>query len=176
MKSTSKGPVGRRAGRGSRVALALVGSLVLAACGTSKDPGASPSASSAGQVAAGISTQEPPETWALTIQQGGLTETVVVAVTFGLDGPTFSQSGTGGWFFVLPAQTVNVAGSIVGSNWQFTNMTGSGDGVTLTGGGSGQANGAYPIATSVSGTVTWNLRSSSGTQVETSSWSGVRTQ
>jgi hypothetical protein len=86
-----------------------------------------------------------------------------------------------GWFFTVPAcpggkYKIPAEGNIFrtngGDRWDFNGLAGSGCGWIWIGTGTGIANGKFPDATYVSGTITGTFRSGTVTTNTTNQWEG----
>lgn len=96
---------------------------------------------------------------------------------------TFSETSDspGWWIFDTvgnPLYKLPVGGNIVHSSqgdiWQFVNFGNAGGGYQTLGRGEGTANGNFPNANAVSGTITFTTQSRLGTVTGTVKWSGKR--
>ena len=96
---------------------------------------------------------------------------------------TFSETSDspGWWIFDTagnPMYRLPVGGNIFhssqGDSWQFVNFGNAGGGYQTLGCGEGTANGSFPNANAVSGTVTFTTQSPLGTVTGTVKWSGKR--
>ena len=121
---------------------------------------------------------EAAQTWELTNETGDI---AIVAVTPFTNSGTFSETDDSpGWFVRMPGLTyrLHVGGNIVhtsgGDRWSFVGLTGGAGNAQTLGQGEGTANGQFPNATAVSGTLTLTTQTPIGTQTGTANWWGTR--
>lgn len=112
--------------------------------------------------------------------QNLLADVVTVEVPKGeKSNSTFSEIG-GAWYVRLEGLDpirLNVEGTITGYVWTFTNLTGTGPNVTVTGKGGGIADAPHPDGTYISGTIEFTVQFTSGSpQTVYDTWTGVRTK
>ena len=121
---------------------------------------------------------EAAQTWELTNETGDI---AIVAVTPFTNSGTFSETDDSpGWFVRMPGLSyrLHVGGNIVhtngGDRWSFVGLTGGAGNAQTLGQGEGTANGQFPNATAVSGTLTLTTQTPIGTQTGTAKWWGTR--
>lgn len=122
---------------------------------------------------------EEAQIWTLTNDVG---DVATVTVTPFTSSGTFSEtSSSAGWYVRLPGCTpyrLRVGGNIVhtsgGDRWSFVGLSGSGCGSQTLGSGGGTANGSFPNATAVSGSITATTQSPLGTATGQGSFTGRR--
>ena len=124
------------------------------------------------------SVSQPAQVWELT-NDGGDVATVTVS-QFTNSGTFTETNGSAGWFIRLPGLTyrLHVGGNVVhsggGDRWSFVGLTGGAGNAQTLGQGEGTANGQFPNATTVSGTLTLTTQTPIGTQTGTANWRGTR--
>lgn len=114
---------------------------------------------------------------------GGPNEIAYVAISPFTNSGTFSETSNSPGVYMFNndrscSYRLSIGGNVFhnGANdtWQFVGMSGSGCGMQTMGSGGGTANGAYPNATAVGGTVTLTTQSSLPTATGTFNWTGSR--
>ena len=119
-----------------------------------------------------------PQVWELRSSDGQI---ATVAITPFVNSGTFSEtSDRAGWFVNIPGANpirLPVSGSIVhdstGDRWEFTQSVAQG-GVLIQYRDTGTANGQFPSATQVTGTVQGTITTPMGSQTVSGTWSGRR--
>jgi hypothetical protein len=109
-----------------------------------------------------------PQSWSFINELG---DTAIVSVNpTGLTGSTFGEvSGSPGWRVRIGSCSYKIAvgGNVVptsgGDRFSFVGLTGAGCGFSSVGSGSGTANGKFPNATTITGTVSLTTQGPLGT-------------
>ena len=142
---------------------------------------------SAGSLVDSHGTDSSNQTWVLDFGPdpvvAGREETAKVIVSSFTNSGTFSETAdspgvyiydpTGACHYRLTiGGTVSHAGQ--NDNWTFVGITGAGCGMQTLGSGGGTANGAFPAATAVGGTLTVTTQSPLGTSHLSGNWTGHR--
>lgn len=171
------------------IAIMLVSALLLTSCASSTG-GSTPS--STGGSTTPSSTTVLPQVWELTAgaqgEQGG--QVAKVTVSPFTNSGTFSETSDspGWWMFGATGERLfrlPVGGNIVhtgaGDRWSFVGLGGAGGDYQTLGRGEGTANGQFPNATAVTGTITLTttgppsgLTGKRDTVSGDVSWSGVK--
>ena len=122
-----------------------------------------------------------PQFWDLTNDAG---QTATVLINPFTNSGTFGETAdSAGWWVSIPGVDpirLHVGGNIVhtngGDRWEFVGLTAEGysDGVSILYSATGTANGQFPYATYVSGSVSGTITSPMGTQSVNATWTGVK--
>lgn len=167
------------------IARALVGGALLFFCLVNLGCGGG-GTSSGSNTSSTSASSTPNQTWLLDFgadpHVAGRREQAKVLVTGFTYSGTFSETSDSPGVYVYNGDgscryKISIGGSVSHNgtydNWTFSGVTGSGCGYNTVGNGGGTANGAYPAAGSVSGTLTLNTQSPLGTTSNSGNWTGT---